>query len=1450
MSANNNNSPKKGISKTGSTRDIFKQLYKEPKVFKAKDYAPSKYQFTVARKELAAYAFLCRQQEAREWMQLVLKETFPENEFQKPVDSKSEALMKRSYKSDLFPVLRDGIRLCKIINLVKAGTIAKIADSVGKPFLMLDNINFFLKALKDLGIPDHESFLPLDLLERKNMPRVVYCIHRMAATFYQKYGFGAKIEEKTGAYQFSEDELEKASRDLEEAENESGSRKSQNVQNLQKQLEEQQLLLQQQEEAAREMALARLQEIRRHNEEEVEHSRQVFFLNQITPASVVVEGFSRSEDVSGSKDNDYSIKATVTYSDGSVETKHFLFNTGTHDWEQAVGSVNQGAKKKLIEKIEVSPVFNNDTHQGKVWFDRVSIAENRPQPNYIQFVQNSSFEQSDEQETVAYLWEAETSGKGKNYIRTDDNHAPVGGQWSIRLAADDSNSASKANTYVSIFQNEAAPVVIEAWTKIENLGAKSANAFLGVRASLVFDDDSKENVVLNALTDASADGQWQRKVLYVTPTKPLKGVSLSAEFSGAQGSVLFDAVTLSQEEWKQHVLNPSFEEVKEAEGAEAQVTDWVTEGTHAPRVSYSEWCLYGHTSIECNNENQKDYSLILQKLVLNQKEARQITFEGWSKADNVSGLPDADYSIRVDVVLQDGTKDVIESSPFTSGTHDFESRTFVYVPPADKPIKEATVQAIFKTHTGRVWFDNITANEEYLFGESEIFMLQKILKSLNFDKDLIEDIAELKRQMLVEVRKNYQLERELATIEKKIALLIKNRIDVQEVLQASKRLAKLFKWKSKKDNANAAQSGVIDFIKKKANKYQELFYMLQTEPKYLARLVTLISPAQMEEFLDTIVLTLFGDTYSPREEYLLLRILQEATYNEIVTFKDITGFLEANTVIAKMIVTYSRREQGHLYLVKTLAPLLQRFVHTKELDFELSPMRVWNTSISEEEIASGEKSKRERVSSDEEAMKHPEVVQTLNERVDRLLEITQWFLDEIFRTVEHIPYGLRWISKQIPEISKKKFPNSSLEDIQKIVGYFIYYRFLNPAIVSPDLYDIIRLNLSTNQRRNLVQVSKALQCLFNFANFGDSKINKHIEKINQFIQHNKEKVSTYLSKIVEVPEPADHLMVDNYIELTQGHKPMIVVTFDEVYSTHEALVKNLDQVAKDSKDILRTILNDIGPLPEYDMTEEDSDREIQLTLTNPISEQKAQSELSEEKQSVLAQTRRMTIELMRIMDVDNTSPNLLEFLNNAKRISKKNDVVKTLLDNILANIDQIEKTEKKDKAAVAADIMQEVESYVENEATQRIARKNLISRLKLGLENLLRNQKYMNEQMEQFNIYLNTARAQQSAKKSKKDKKKKFKFTYKKLEKQGIIIRSIVPQKSQKTCTFSISATDNPNEFTVRAKIAGITADTISLLLDDLLEKQSQGIVHLDLDSVTLDVNLTIHMLNKLFYQK
>ncbi len=93
---------------------------------------------------------------------------------------------------------------------------------------------------------------------------------------------------------------------------------------------------------------------------------------------------------------------------------------------------------------------------------------------------------------------------------------------------------------------------------------------------------------------------------------------------------------------------------------------------------------------------------------------------------------------------------------------------------------------------------------------------------------------------------------------------------------------------------------------KQLESYQNLFYLLQTDPHYLARLVTLVQPDKMEQFLDTVILTLFGDAFSPREEYLILSLFNLAITQETKANSNVAELISMESVVPKMIITYNR----------------------------------------------------------------------------------------------------------------------------------------------------------------------------------------------------------------------------------------------------------------------------------------------------------------------------------------------------------------------------------------------------------------------------------------------------------------------------------------------------------------------------------------------------------------
>jgi hypothetical protein len=179
--------------------------------------------------------------------------------------------------------------------------------------------------------------------------------------------------------------------------------------------------------------------------------------------------------------------------------------------------------------------------------------------------------------------------------------------------------------------------------------------------------------------------------------------------------------------------------------------------------------------------------------------------------------------------------------------------------------------------------------------------------------------------------------------------------------------------------------------------YQDLFYVLQTQPKYLARLVYMVNPEQMESFLDTTILTLYGDAFSPREEFLILRFFQLAIQHEISVISNLRQFMTLDTVVPKMVITYNRRKAGWDYLRKALRAPMEDFIK-QDLNSELNPMSIYIHMINEEEIRTGTRSSLPRDISPDQAMQNPTVAGILNERVRQLRSACEIFLDAILRT--------------------------------------------------------------------------------------------------------------------------------------------------------------------------------------------------------------------------------------------------------------------------------------------------------------------------------------------------------------------------------------------------------------------------------------------------------------------
>ena len=72
--------------------------------------------------------------------------------------------------------LKDGVCLCKLINVLQPGSVKRI-NSSKMAFKMMENIGNFLSSCENYGLLKTDLFQTVDLYEAQNIPQVINAIH-------------------------------------------------------------------------------------------------------------------------------------------------------------------------------------------------------------------------------------------------------------------------------------------------------------------------------------------------------------------------------------------------------------------------------------------------------------------------------------------------------------------------------------------------------------------------------------------------------------------------------------------------------------------------------------------------------------------------------------------------------------------------------------------------------------------------------------------------------------------------------------------------------------------------------------------------------------------------------------------------------------------------------------------------------------------------------------------------------------------------------------------------------------------------------------------------------------------------------------------------------------------------------------------------------------------------
>ena len=165
--------------------------------------------------------------------------------------------------------------------------------------------------------------------------------------------------------------------------------------------------------------------------------------------------------------------------------------------------------------------------------------------------------------------------------------------------------------------------------------------------------------------------------------------------------------------------------------------------------------------------------------------------------------------------------------------------------------------------------------------------------------------------------------------------------------------------------------------------------------------------------------TLYGNQYESREEHLLLTMFQSVLSAQFETATEFGSLLRANTPVSRMMTTYTRRGPGQSYLKSVLAERINSLIEHKDLNLEINPVKVYEQMINQIEEETGSLPPNlPRGVAPEIAAENPDVQAIIAPRLTMLMEIANSFLLTIIESMESVPYGIRWICKQIRSLTR------------------------------------------------------------------------------------------------------------------------------------------------------------------------------------------------------------------------------------------------------------------------------------------------------------------------------------------------------------------------------------------------------------------------------------------------
>ncbi len=647
------------------------------------------------------------------------------------------------------------------------------------------------------------------------------------------------------------------------------------------------------------------------------------------------------------------------------------------------------------------------------------------------------------------------------------------------------------------------------------------------------------------------------------------------------------------------------------------------------------------------------------------------------------------------------------------------------------------------------------------------------------------EVERLRKLVVRGIRENQTLDNDVQELDTKIALLVKNKIGIEELVRVKNERgllgpptpANLQRRNSllvaAKDPFAEGQTLDRD-ARHKLELYQELFFMLQTRPEYLARLFARVGKLEMSDRykkqVEKVVLTLFGYAQNLREEYLLLKLFQRCVAEELGMVNTVQEFIRGNAQFIKLVVQYNRGAKERQYLRDLLGPLVQGIMRDDALDLETDPCAIYRQAINIEESQTGMPSRKPLDVSFDVALNDPLGRTIFIRHLQALRATTDAFLSAIINSTGKMPFGIRYIAREVFRALQSKFPQEPEGALIKVVGHLVYYRYLNPAIVAPEGFDVIETLVGPIQRKNLAEVSKMLTQIAVGRLFSDD--NPYLQPLNEYVAQASARFTAWLQAVVDVPDAEMQFSAEQFVEQALNDTPVIYISPNEIYALQQLLNQQLETVAPAQSDPIRRLLSEIGAPPSSASADLNVARDSEITL-ELVGRKTALQDPEAESKALFVETKRLVLSVLKVQSGQTLYKVLLEPVTDQDELSweeivsleiaadrarqrgqrpppsanhfapRLQDVRKLsfvdLKAHTLQNMLKLEQLGKVSRENEFQDMLNAIAIDIRNKHRKRIQRANEKAAMHVTLTNLQEKHAYLEEQITSYNNYIDAS---------------------------------------------------------------------------------------------------------------